>query len=366
MYANPQTQRTMKRFSSNRTLRVACLALVAVGSVASGASQTASPRGTNNLPQPYMRVVHPDSDTIQLQIALRQFVPARGEGPAVWLTGASHIGESNYYRLLQEHLDAQGLVLFEGVKERPGPAETGESGVSEVDESSLQLTLAQSLGLAFQLKAINYRRPHFRNSDLSVPELQKLLVEGLSEADAGSGTAELAVLLQIMDGRSLLGAVVNFGVRLLGTSPKLQALAKVTLIETIAQLEGDLSQLQGLPPEMKKLMQVLIESRNAAVLKDLKVELKKRRPAKSVSILYGAGHMPDLERRLRQDLKYRPADARWLTAISVNPAEAGVSEAEMGFVRGLVKWQMQELQKKPEDQKPEATKSKTPGGLKLE
>jgi hypothetical protein len=313
----------------------------------SGFSQADPARGTNNLSQPYMRVVRPDTNTIHLQIAMRQFVPARGEGPAVWLTGASHIGESNYYRLLQEHLDAQGLVLFEGVKERPGPAEVGHGAVPEVDESSLQLTLAQSLGLAFQLKAINYRRSHFRNSDLSIPELQKLLVEGLSEADAGSGTAELAALLQIMDGRSLLGAVVNFGVRLLGTSPKLQALAKLTLIETIAQLEGDLSQLQGLPPEMRKLMQVLIESRNAAVLKDLKVELKKKRPAKSVSILYGAGHMPDLEQRLRRDLKYREADARWLTAISVNPAEAGVSEAEMAFVRGLVKWQMQELQKKP-------------------
>lgn len=313
-----------------------------------GFSQAAPVRDTNSLPQPYMRVVHPDSNTIQLQIALRQFVPARGAGPAVWLTGASHIGESNYYRLLQEHLEAQGLVLFEGVKERPGPAGAGPGAVPEVDESSLQWTLARSLGLAFQLQAINYRRPHFRNSDLSVPELQKLLVEGLSEADASRHAAELAILLQIMDGRSLLGALVNFGVRLLGTSPKLQALAKLTLIETIAQLEGDLAQLQGLPPEMKKLMQVLIESRNATVLKDLKAELKKRRPARSISILYGAGHMPDLERRLRQDLKYRPAEARWLTAMAVDSAAAGVSEAEMRFVQGLVKWQMRELQKQPE------------------
>src|SRR3974390_2345140 len=66
-------------------------------------------------PEPFVRVENTDSNLIQLQIAVREFVPARGRGPAVWLTGVSHIGDSNYYAALQQHLDAQTLVLFEGI-----------------------------------------------------------------------------------------------------------------------------------------------------------------------------------------------------------------------------------------------------------
>ena len=66
-------------------------------------------------PQPYMRVVRPDTNTLALQIALRRFVPSRGHGPDVWLAGASHLGESNYFARLQRHLEARPLVLYEGV-----------------------------------------------------------------------------------------------------------------------------------------------------------------------------------------------------------------------------------------------------------
>src|SRR6266849_5250061 len=85
-----------------------------------------NPRGAERNPQigpagtafpagPYLRVVNSDARVTQLQIAVRKFVPARVSGPAVWLTGASHIGDSNYFNALQKHLDAQALVLFEGV-----------------------------------------------------------------------------------------------------------------------------------------------------------------------------------------------------------------------------------------------------------
>src|SRR5437899_12329227 len=72
-------------------------------------------------PQPYVRIFQADSNTVQLQIALRKFMPERGRGPAVWLTGVSHLGESNYYAALQRHLDNQTLVLFEGIGEHPAP-----------------------------------------------------------------------------------------------------------------------------------------------------------------------------------------------------------------------------------------------------
>src|SRR2546423_879621 len=63
-------------------------------------------------PAPYLRIAHPDENTIELQIASRRFAPARGRerGPAVWLVGASHIGETNFFIALQKQLDAHTLV----------------------------------------------------------------------------------------------------------------------------------------------------------------------------------------------------------------------------------------------------------------
>src|SRR5262245_56605569 len=45
-------------------------------------------------PEPFVRVQNTDSNFVQLQIAVREFVPVRGYGPVIWLTGVSHIGES--------------------------------------------------------------------------------------------------------------------------------------------------------------------------------------------------------------------------------------------------------------------------------
>jgi hypothetical protein len=308
-----------------------------------------------------MRVVRPGSNTVQLQIAARKFVPTDRSGPVVWLTGASHVGDSNYFRALQKHLDAQGLVLFEGVKDlssptpldqpKKGKEETAASATKpaskEAEDLGIQQALAESLGLVFQLKAIDYTRKNFRNSDLSVADIERLMRENAGPGDRGEGSSEFNALLQIMDGSSFLGMVMNFGVRLLGSSPKLQALTKLTLIETLGQVKGDLATIQGLPPELKKLVQVLIQSRNQAVMKDLALELKK--PLKSISIFYGAGHMPDMEQRLQREFHYRPAEELWLTAIALDPTRAGVSATEQEMIRSFVRWQMEAL--KPEETK---------------
>jgi len=325
-----------------------------------GPAGTASPTG------PYLRVDNSDARVMQLQIAVRKFVPARGSGPAVWLTGASHIGDSNYFNALQEHLDAQALVLFEGVggpvaghhaTHRRGraspptghsPADGSTTGANQANQpAGLQGSLAESLGLVFQLSAIDYDRPHFRNSDLSIQEIQRL-IQGAAHADSAKGDSanaggEFQQLLQIMDERSFLGSIAKLMVTLLGSSPKLQAITKLALIETLGQVQGDLSQMQALPSEMINLMRVLIQARNQTVLNDLKAELKRKSPPGSVAIFYGAGHMADLEKRLTHELHYRAAGQFWLTAFAVDLEKAGVTDAELQVIRSFVTWQMDAL-----------------------
>ncbi len=306
-------------------------------------------------PEPYVRVSVADSNIIQLQIAIRQFLPLRGKGPSIWLAGVSHIGETNYYNSLQRHLDAQSLVLFEGISEKVGQgkramskpkAEAAAGAAAATGRSSLQSSLATSMGLVFQLEAIDYDRPNFRNSDLSVPELRDLLVSYSRPSEGSSAGERFEGVLQMMEGGSLLDSLVQFGLRLVSNSSKLQAFGRLALIDLLGDIQGDLGQLTGLPPEMKQLLEVLLERRNEKVLSDLKSELRQIGHRGSIAIFYGTGHMPDLEKRLRQELHYRPAEQMWLTAFSVNPVQAGVSDSERAFVRGLIRGQMDKFREK--------------------
>src|SRR5262249_2100362 len=158
------------------------------------------------------------------QIAVRRFLPARGHGPEIWLVGASHVGESNYYATLQRYLDRSDLVLFEGV----GANKSAKFDSQE--DSSLQHTMAGALGLVFQLEAVDYDRVPFRNSDLTIAQLQHLLAGNQKEGGEQKGTEagqEFDQLLSMMDGSSTLGMLMHVGLRLIGSSPKLQAMTKI-------------------------------------------------------------------------------------------------------------------------------------------
>ena len=324
-------------------------------------------------PAPYLRIAYPDDDTVELQIASRRFTPARGKGPVVWLVGASHIGESNYYASLQQQLDSQTLVLYEGVgehsrrtrppKAKPSPppspprqttraAATNASG----DDYSLQDSMAKALGLVFQMQAINYDRTNFFNSDLSIAEIQALMQPGGARGSAPRSTGKSAAadddsntsfqyLLKAMDGTSSLGVILKGVMQLIGGSPKMQAMTKLALIETLGVLRADPSRMKGIPPDMQKLLEVLIRERNKAVIEDLGRELKRARPGASIAVFYGAGHLPDLEMRFRKDLKLRPVEDVWLPAFSVNTTRAGLSNFELTFLRSIIRSQLEPLTK---------------------
>ncbi|MCA9286931.1 MAG: hypothetical protein KDA05_00015 [Phycisphaerales bacterium] len=67
-------------------------------------------------PEPYLRVTESDDgSTMRLDVASRMFEPIDGIGPRIVLVGAAHVGDSVFYRRLQYLLDAQDVVLFEGV-----------------------------------------------------------------------------------------------------------------------------------------------------------------------------------------------------------------------------------------------------------
>jgi hypothetical protein len=311
-------------------------------------------------PQPYMRIAHPDTNIVQLQIAARRFVPAHRRGPVLWLVGTSHVGEPEYYHALQKLLDVQTVVLYEGVNADAHPRHVGKPGASPRDppaprpagtnqNTSMQDVLATSLGLVFQLNAINYDRTNFVNSDLSILQLQRIMIGDPNAVPAAPGEKgrsnhSLDALLQIMDGSSFLGSIFKMGLQFIGANPQLQAITKLTFIETLGRLKGDFSGMRGLPPDMKELLKVLIESRNQNVIEDIKTELGVLPRNGTISVFYGTGHMDDMERRVVRDLNYRPAGDIWFTAFSVDVRKTGLSPGELESMRNMIQWQLNQMQ----------------------
>ena len=296
----------------------------------------------------YLRIAHPRTNLVELQIALREFLPSQRSKPVVWLSGVSHIGDSNYYSRLQRHLDEQELVLYEGltdqatrIQQRSKAQAAKPEPVEDEEEASMQNTLAKSLDLVFQLTSIDYSRPNFQNSDLTIEEIQKLIAKEGSATGRPSKTAgEFQKLLAMMEGDSMAAFVVQAGLRLISSSPKLRALARLMMIETLGRFGGNVAELEGLPPEWQRLVEILIESRNDAVLQDLRNEFTKARPPKSVSIFYGAAHMGNFQKRLVSELKYRPGRVVWLPAFSVDVEKAQVTEAEVQMIHSFIDWQL--------------------------
>jgi len=315
---------------------------------------------TEHQPAPCMRITRPHTNRIELQIASRPFHAPKPGQPVIWLMAVSHIGESNYYASVQADLNRQDLVLFEGVgggeamkrqsrlAKQAAAGNATEPSDQEPQTASLQSAMAESLGLAFQLEAIDYDHPHFQNSDMSIAQLQAVMMKTIAEtaddtAESSGAGVEFLALMQAMDGSSWMGAILQMGVRLLGSSPKLQALTRLMMIEVLGQLEGDMAGMKGLPPNMQELIRVLIQERNKVVMQDLQRTLKAPQLPASIAVFYGAAHMDDLEKRLVTELNYQPGPDIWRSAIAVDIAQAGLSAGEIETVRSLVRWQMQML-----------------------
>lgn len=294
-------------------------------------------------PRPALRIHESSNGAIALQVVVRDMVPRRRSDPVVRLVGVTHLGSDGYYRRLQALLDAEPLVLFEGVGARDK-----RFMASREASYSLQPALAKALGLRFQLEAIDYAADRFVNSDLSMEQLAGVMRRGAGPGEPAGGDPGIGDLMAVMDGSSWAGLLARFGVAFIASSPKLQATVRLVLVETLGAVEGDPSQAAGLPPEMRRLMEVLIHERNAAVVADLRRVIERGRSARrarlpSVAVFYGAGHLPDLERRLQEELGYAPGREEWFSALEVNPAREGLGKADVAVARAMVREQLRML-----------------------
>ncbi len=378
-------------------------------------------------PESYVRVQDSDDGgKAILQVAIRTF--EKQGSPTVHLVGAVHIGDQAYYDDLQKFLDAQDLVLFEGVKpadagkelaraddaakvkvtksrqrllavvwhryyqkhkaypqdidaalegvhgsmarlgraavvdawgneqtilvsEREGAAPTidiislgadgaagGEGGAADLhfkDQKPLtreekaggegiQAKLAKALGLEFQLAAMDYSREKWRNSDMTVDELQDKLAEsGLSGG----------ALFSMLDGSSLMSKMLGAVLGMIGQSPEMSFFVKAMVVETLAHAEELMEAQSQSGKGMGQFMRVLIEDRNAVVFRDLEGALTEGHA--TIALFYGAGHLADMEERL-VEMGFAPTGTVWKDAVVVDGTAVPGGRAVIRQVRAQI------------------------------
>jgi hypothetical protein len=231
----------------------------------------------------------------------------RGRPVQVDLVAAVHLGGGSYYQTLDRLFADYDAVLYELVAPanarvpKPGRKPSGAIG-------SAQQGLTRLLGLEFQLESIDYSAPNFVHADLSPTEFDaamrkrgeswwsmftKLMREGMARAERdASATPDVSV-----------GEL--FGL-LFGSDQGRQVKLRRLMAEQFTDMDVLTATFGG------EKGSTLITDRNAAALDVLRQEIAAGR--RRIAIFYGAAHMEDFDRHLREDFNLQPRETVWLEA----------------------------------------------------
>lgn len=288
----------------------------------------------------FIRTLRGENGRDLLQVAVKTYRVA--EGKQIQMVGVSHIGSENYYRGLQELLDAADIVLYEGV-DGDLPQFRTSSEEQSPERSNLQANLARALGLVFQLHHIAYDRDHFINSDLTSEQLLALF-EGkeMPEVDAAA-RAELENLLEHMEQATVSGQAAAAALEFLSLRPGYSRAMRWGVVMMLGSVSGNVAEYPGLPDHIRTLMKVLIDRRNEKVMGDIHAQLKTLPVDGTLAVFYGAAHMHDFEERLKEELAAELVETEWRTAFSGNLRTSGLNLLEKQVISAFVRQQVRTL-----------------------
>jgi hypothetical protein len=254
----------------------------------------------------YLRLLRDKQDRpTAMEIAIVRFQPAdkKKSDTVVDLIGAVHVAEPAFFDTLNEKFTDYDAVLYELVAPEGTRPVKGQKRSGGNPLSALQTGLTRLLNLEFQLDGIDYQAKNLVHADMSPEEFAKsmrergesvfaiflrMVIHGMAEQSQDSGT---------MSDVQLLMALLN----------KDRSLTlKRMMAKQFENMGGAILAIDG--PKGS----TLITQRNKKALSVLRRELKAGK--KRLAIFYGAGHMPDMARRLEKDFGMKPTSTRWITA----------------------------------------------------
>jgi hypothetical protein len=255
------------------------------------------PQPEADAPKGFTRITH-EGGGGALETAVVAYQQA-DTGRRVYLVGAVHIAHADYYQALQDILDSMDLVLWEGVGAKEKPTEEAAARFDVIFRA--QVMMRRLLNLEGQLGSIDYSRPFWRNSDVSVNELQAQLDERHLELIPNEGLVRLlfGTLFTFMDPETI---------------PRSELIGK-SYRAMLAPILGSIDDPESMFAKIDQsgLKDVIIDYRNAYVIKDLAGELLRPGPSR-IAIFYGAGHFRGMDAALREQLKLRYLGTHWVKA----------------------------------------------------
>ncbi|MBU4273924.1 MAG: hypothetical protein KKA28_18995 [Planctomycetes bacterium] len=259
----------------------------------------------------FLRLKRDQADRpLSLDTAIVRCAPVGGDRrtPTVDLVAAVHIADPEYYRQLNREFSGYDAVLYELVATDESKTPRPESSIGNHPISLLQSGMKNLLELEFQLKGIDYTRKNMVHADMSPEQFARSMRQR-----GESMTTMFARMLGYALSKPNQSSVGSGNAQLLAALfDKNRELAlKRILAEQFTDSDDVLAALDG------PAGSTLISGRNQVALDVLKKELDAGK--KKIAIFYGAGHMPDLLRRLRDDFALAPVSTRWLVAWDLEP-----------------------------------------------
>ncbi len=204
----------------------------------------------------------------------------------------------------------------------------------------IQQQLADALRLRFQLEEMDETGERWRNADMTIAEVRERVIELGGDPEP---------LLGSLRGSGLSSRIVGFFLNIIEILPGAQPRAKMMMIEMLGEAEGIL-EAGGAGPLGPELLEVIIDQRNQRVIDMLAAVVNPdddgqpseaaRNTWDQLGIIYGAGHMTDLEQRLKDQLGYVPVSTRYVTAMRLDLDRWGISPMERAMYRNQIRRQL--------------------------
>jgi hypothetical protein len=229
----------------------------------------------------------------------------QGDRVMVDLIGVVHIGEKEYYEKFNELFQGYDTVLYELVAPEgtviPKGGRNPDDGGMMNPIAALQKGMQTALGLEFQLEHIDYTKPNFVHADMSPEEFG----ESMRNNDESFSKMLLRAMGQSMALQSR-GRGGDAGMLLALFSKNKTLRLRRAMAEQMQNMEGGMIMFEG------KDGSTIINHRNAKAMEVLRREIESGK--KKVAVFYGAGHLPDMQRRLESDFRMQRAGQFWLDA----------------------------------------------------
>lgn len=244
----------------------------------------------------------------KLQTAIVSYENAKGV--ELDLVAAVHLGEVDYYTDLNAYFESRDAVLYELVayeNDRPSPNDQIRN-VSTV--SFVQRTLGDFLNVSFQLEQVDYSPRNFIHADLNPDELLEIMTAKNENFFSMFMTLAVAQMASEQTALQQGGPTSSFTMLSIVNALLAEdqtAAFKFLFAEELGRTDGVI-----VGPELESQITILGD-RNQAALETLRETLKNPQIS-TISIFYGAAHMPGIERELLENFGFEKSQQRWIDA----------------------------------------------------